>query len=185
MPPGRGEGAEPKKRPVTVTRAFLFSDLRGYTSFVELRGDVAAADLLRDYRTLVRGAVARHEGGEVKTEGDSFYVVFTSALAALDCAVSILREADARNRQEPDGPLHIGIGVHAGEVVPYDEQFVGGAVNIAARLASKAHAAEILVTDTLRGLVRTGHSYSLTDRGQVRVKGVGERMRAWHVDWEG
>src|SRR5437867_763098 len=184
MPPGRREGAEPKKRPVTVTRAFLFSDLRGYTNFVEVHGDLAAADLLRDYRTLVRGAVARHAGGEVKTEGDSFYVVFTSALAALDCAVSILREAEARNRQDPDGPLHIGIGVHAGEVVPYDEQFVGSAVNIAARLASKAHAGEILVSDTLRGLVRAGQSRSLTDRGRLRLKGVGESVRAWHVDWE-
>jgi len=83
-----------------TTRAFLFADLRGYTDFVERRGDAAAARLLRDYRTLVRREIARHDGAEVKTEGDSFYVVFPSVTGALDCAVSILRRAAARRRIE-------------------------------------------------------------------------------------
>src|SRR5712692_618058 len=98
-----------------TTRAFLFSDLRGYTSFVEGHGDAAAAKLLREYRTLVRKEVARHRGAEVKTEGDSFYVVFESPSAALDCAVAIQRRVDAQARSQPDTPLRIGIGLHAGE----------------------------------------------------------------------
>lgn len=36
-------------RTSTVARAFLFSDLRGYTDFVQAHGDAAAADLLRAY----------------------------------------------------------------------------------------------------------------------------------------
>ena len=55
-----------------ATRTFLFSDLRDYTRFVEQHGDVAAASLIADYRRIVRAELARHEGGEVKTEGDSF-----------------------------------------------------------------------------------------------------------------
>ena len=88
-----------KRAEKTVTRAFLFSDLRGYTDFVETRGDAAAATLLRAYRQLVRAEVARHQGAEVKTEGDSFYVVFESALAALECAVAIHRAAQAHNER--------------------------------------------------------------------------------------
>jgi len=140
-----------------VTRAFLFSDLRGYTDFVESKGDAAAADLLRAYRDIVRAEIARHAGAEIKTEGDSFYVVFESPSAALECAVDIQRAA----HMAPGAAIRIGMGLHAGETVPYDDQFVGGAVNVAARLASKAKAGEIIASDTLRGLVRTGVSYAM------------------------
>ena len=97
----------------------MFSDLRDYTSFVEAKGDAAAARLLRDYRTLVRREVARHDGAEVKTEGDSFYVVFDAPSVALDCAVAILRAADVRNGRDVTAPLRVGIGLHAGETIGY------------------------------------------------------------------
>ena len=172
-----------RKAEKTVTRAFLFSDLRGYTDFVEARGDATAALLLREYRGLVRAAVARHHGAEVKTEGDSFYVAFESALAALECAVAIHRAAQAHNETKPDAPIRIGMGLHVGETVPYDDQFVGGAVNVAARLAAKAKAGELVVSDTFRGLVRTGQRYAMQDLGPQRLKGVTERLRAWKVEW--
>jgi class 3 adenylate cyclase len=178
MPPRSTPRASATRPRATVTRAFLFSDLRGYTDFVESRGDAAAADLLRAYREIVRKEVSRHSGAEVKTEGDSFYVVFESPSAALECAVHVQRAAHAAG-----SGIRIGMGLHAGETVPYDDQFVGGAVNVAARLASKAKAGEIVVSDTLRGLVRTGVSYPMADRGPLRLKGVTERVRAWTVDW--
>ena len=172
-----------KKAEPAITRAFLFSDLRDYTSFVEAKGDAAAARLLRDYRTLVRREVARHDGAEVKTEGDSFYVVFDAPSVALDCAVAILRAAGVRNVRDPTAPLRVGIGVHAGETIAYDDQFVGGAVNIASRIAGKAGAGELLISDTLRGLVRTSRSIAMSDRGALDLKGVAEPIRAWVVDW--
>lgn len=172
-----------RRKPSTAARAFLFSDLRDYTSYVEAKGDAAAARLLREYRTLVRREVARHDGAEVKTEGDSFYVVFHSASSALECAVSILRAADAQNSRDPLMPLRIGVGLHAGETVEYDDQFVGSAVNIASRLAGKAQAMELIISDTLRGLVRTSQQLSMTDRGPLELKGVAEPIRAWSVEW--
>ena len=173
----------PRRRTSASARAFLFSDLRDYTSYVEAKGDAAAARLLREYRTLVRREVARHDGGEVKTEGDSFYVVFDSASSALECAVAILRAADAQNGRDPASPLRIGVGLHAGETVEYDDQFVGSAVNIASRLAGKAGAMELLISDTLRGLVRTSQSLPMSERGALELKGVAERIRAWNVEW--
>ncbi|MBA2371366.1 MAG: adenylate/guanylate cyclase domain-containing protein, partial [Chloroflexi bacterium] len=183
MPPRPASRATVRKAEKTVTRAFLFSDLRGYTDFVESRGDATAAALLRLYRGIVRTAIGRQGGAEVKTEGDSFYVVFESALAALECAVAVHRAAQAHNDAKPDAPIRIGMGLHVGETVPYDDQFVGGAVNVAARLAAKAKAGELVVSDTFRGLVRTGQRYTMADLGPQRLKGVTERLRAWKVEW--
>ena len=183
MPPRPASRPAARKTDKTVTRAFLFSDLRGYTDFVEARGDATAAALLREYRGLVRAAIGRQGGVEVKTEGDSFYVVFESALAALECAVAIHRAAQTHNEAKPEAPIRIGMGLHVGETVPYDDQFVGGAVNVAARLAAKAKAGELVVSDTFRGLVRTGQRYTMADLGPQRLKGVTERLRAWMVEW--
>ena len=81
------------ERDASLTRGFLFADLRGYTDYVELHGDRAAANLLERYRTVVRAAVAGTHGAEVKTEGDSFYVVFPSASGAVRCGLAIVAAA--------------------------------------------------------------------------------------------
>src|SRR5690242_10515059 len=80
-------------------------------------------------------------------------------------------------------PLRIGVGLHAGETVAYDDQFVGSAVNIASRLTGKAQAMELLISDTLRGLVRTSQNLTMADRGPLELKGVAEPIRAWSVEW--
>lgn len=171
--------ARTKRRATAGTKAFFFSDLRDYTPFVEAHGDAEAAKLLTEYRTLVRREVARHHGAEIKTEGDSFYVVFDVPSTAVDCAIAILKRAQANADR-----LRIGIGLHAGETIAYDDQFVGSAVNIASRLASAAGPGELIISDTLRGLVRTTTSVQMTDRGPLALKGVREPIRAWTVRWD-
>lgn len=171
-----------RRREAPVTRAFLFSDpaaTRPSSRRTATRPlSVSSASTARSCAERSRAT-----GAEVKTEGDSFYVVFDGASAALECAIAILRAADAHNASDAEHPLRVGVGLHAGEVVPHDRQYVGSAVNIGARLAAKAEAGELLVSDTMRGLVRTSSSYEMQDRGPMRLKGVAERVRAWSVVW--
>ena len=163
------------------TRTFLFADLRGYTAFVERHGDAAAAELIAKYRRLVREHISRAAGGEIKTEGDSFYVVFSSARQALECAVAILRGAAGSAAQDAD-PLRVGIGIHAGEPVAQEGQFVGSAVNVAARLAQAASAGELLVSDVVRGLLRTTSTPPMQER-ILTLKGIAQPFRAFAVRW--
>jgi class 3 adenylate cyclase len=158
---------------VPHTRGFLFADLRGYTQFVETHGDDAASQLLSAYRTVVRAAVAQSNGAEIRTEGDGFYVVFPSASSAIRCAMAILEEA-AQSTAAAGGPLQVGIGIHAGETAESGEGFVGSAVNIAARVCAVAGAGELLVTETVRGLVRTSMRLGVEPRGRRHLKGIKE-----------
>jgi len=139
--------------------------------------DAAASRLLKTYRSLVRRAVTREAGAEIKTEGDSFYIVFPSSASAVRCAVAIQRAA-VRHRRDA---LAIGIGIHAGEAAPFDRQYVGSAVNIAARLASAAAPGEILVSETVRSLIRTAVRVPFEDRGPLALKGVAEPIRAYAI----
>jgi class 3 adenylate cyclase len=172
-PPAPIGGAEPSTR----THGFLFADLRDYTSYVDERGDHAGAELLRRYRALVRGAVAAANGAEIRTEGDSFYVVFDSASAAVRCGQEIIAAADAA----PGEPIRVGVGVHAGETVETAEGYVGSAVNIAARLCAQAKAGELVVSDTVRALTRTYLDVEFEPLGARRLKGVNEQIALYRV----
>src|SRR6478736_1166311 len=119
----------PKAVASSRTNGFLFSDLRNYTKFVEAHGDAAAAALLDRYRRIVRHEVAEFGGAEIKTEGDSFYVVFPSASGAVQCGLAIVRATADEAREAGEPPIQVGIGVHAGETVETEEGFVGSAVN--------------------------------------------------------
>jgi class 3 adenylate cyclase len=161
-------------------RGFLFADLRGYTEFVERHGDKAASDLLSTYRTLVRAAVAEFKGAEIRTEGDGFYVVFPSPSSAIRCGLAILEEA-ATSTPAASGPLPVGIGIHAGETEDSAEGFVGSAVNIAARVCAAAGPGELLVTETVRSLVRTSMPLAIESRGRRHLKGIREPIALFAI----
>jgi class 3 adenylate cyclase len=154
--------------------AFLFADLRGYTQFAATRGDRAAAELLDRYRTLVREQVARHAGAEVRTEGDSFYILFTSVSEAVQCALAIATAARQASLDDPALPLNVGIGVHFGETVDTAEGSVGSAVNMASRLASAAGPNEVLVSDVVRSLLGGSAEIRTVRAGARRLKGFAE-----------
>ena len=168
----------------TLTHGFLFADLRDYTSYVDAHGDHAAAELLERYRALVRGAVAASRGAEIKTEGDSFYVVFDAASAAVRCGLAIIAAA-AETAEGGAEPIRVGVGVHAGETVETAEGFVGSAVNIAARICAQAKAGELVVSETVRSLTRTYLDAEFEALGTRRLKGVEEPIAIYRVTSRG
>lgn len=170
-----------RERLAPVTRGFLFSDLRGYTAFIEANGDAAAVALLDRYRRLVREVLARQGGAEIKTEGDSFYAVFPSASAAVEAGLGIVAAAASATAQRPDLPVTVGVGIHAGESAETAEGYVGSSVNIAARTCAQAGAGEVLITDTVRSLVRTSLVAELVPKGRRQLKGITEPVALYAV----
>ncbi len=163
------------------TRAFLFADLRGYSAFTERHGDEAAAQLIGRYRDLVREKIAAFDGAEIRTEGDSFYIVFDSVGDAVSAAAAI-RDAAVKTDDGRGSPIRVGIGVHAGEARDGQQGIVSSAVNIAARICSVAEPGEVLVTDTVRSLTRTALSVRFTRRGRRRLKGISEPIALFRVE---
>ena len=173
--------AEPSPTAAPITQGFLFADLRDYTAFVEQRGDRAAVELLESYRAIVRATVRSFGGAEIKTEGDSFYVVFPSASGAVACALAIQDAAGAASTEDPGRPIRVGIGVHAGETAALDGGFVGLAVNVAARICSQANAGQVLVSDTVRSLTRSSAAFAFVSAGRRRLKGISEPIALYSV----
>ena len=71
----------------TGTVTFLFTDVEGSTRLLQEHGS-EYADLLADHRRVLREAFTRHDGVEVDTQGDAFFVAFSRATDAVAAASS-------------------------------------------------------------------------------------------------
>ncbi len=170
----------------------LFTDVEGSTALTDRLGDAKARDLLREHERIVREQLKAHGGSEVKTLGDGFMASFGSATKALECAIAIQKAFDERNRSLPahpeplEGraePIKVRIGLNAGEPIAEDEDLFGTAVNMAARIAAKADAGEILASNVVRELV-AGKEFLFSDRGDTELRGFEEAVRLFEVSWQ-
>src|SRR3954470_4904206 len=113
----------------TVT--FLFTDIEGSTQLLHELGD-AYADALAEHRRVLREAFSRHDGVEVDTQGDAFFVAFARASDAV--------AAGARGQGAlAVGPVRVRMGLPTGEPEVTEEGYVGLDVHRAARIAAAGH----------------------------------------------
>jgi class 3 adenylate cyclase len=163
----------------TVT--IMFSDIEGFTSITEHLGDRKAMDVLREHNGIIRHRISISGGHEVKVQGDGFMVAFGGASSALQCAVGIQSDFAARNRSKPDLPVHVRLGLHAGEAIRDGNDFLGGAVILAARIAQQAKGDEILVSSVLKDLCDLGGEFQFHNGRDIYLKGLSESRRVYSV----
>ena len=78
----------------TDTVTFLFTDIEGSTQLLH-RFDDRYPEILSEHQKILRGAFAKHNGYEMGTEGDSFFVTFARAADAIAADVSAQKELAA------------------------------------------------------------------------------------------
>src|SRR5258707_3076157 len=124
------------------TLTVLHTDVEESTPMTVHLGD-QYPDVLATHRTLLRAAFAAHEGYEVDTQGDSFFVVFARATQAIAAAVAIQRSLAAEAWPE-GGAVRVRIGVHTGEPMRTAEGYTGLDVIRGARIKEAGHGGEVL-----------------------------------------
>jgi class 3 adenylate cyclase/tetratricopeptide (TPR) repeat protein len=167
----------------TVT--ILFSDIEGSTEMTERLGDRRWLEVLREHNALVRAEVRAHDGFEVKAQGDGFMVAFSSARRALDCAIAIQRGFAGRAEENVEEAIRVRIGMHTGEAIRERDDFFGRNVILAARIASQADGAEVLVSSLLKELTESSGDIAFGEAREVTLKGLSGSYRLHAVDWEG
>ena len=166
---GVRRGPEPDRVLATV----VFTDIVGSSTRAAELGDRAWRELLEAHHAEVRRQLVRFGGTEVDTAGDGFFAAFDGPARAIRCASAI------RDAVRPLG-LEIRAGVHTGECERVDGKFSGIAVHTGARVAAKARAGEVLVSQTVKDLV-AGSGIEFEDRGAHELKGVPGEWRLYSV----
>jgi class 3 adenylate cyclase len=164
----------------TAFRTIVFTDLEGSTSLTQRLGDAQAMTVLRAHDEIIRDAIRRHGGSEVKHTGDGLMAAFPSVAKAIECAIQIER------RFAEDGAgqrLRVRIGMSAGEPVTEHSDFFGAAVQLAARLVARADPGTVLVSSAVRDLA-LGKGFVFRKRGRLRLKGFAEPAQVFEVVWQ-
>jgi predicted ATPase/class 3 adenylate cyclase len=159
----------------TVT--FLLTDIEGSTRLWETVPK-AMEVALEQHDRLLAGVIGGH-GGVVVTsrgEGDSFFAVFPSAVAAAEAAGAC--QLALHGEAWPAGAsLRVRMGLHTGEAHVQEGDYVDHApINRCARVKAAAHGGQVLVTKTTRDLVegRLGSGFGLQRLGEFRLRDLAE-----------
>jgi predicted ATPase/class 3 adenylate cyclase len=154
----------------TGTVTFLFTDIEGSTRLMQEVGE-RYVKAQTDHHEILRAAFGGHRGRELRTEGDSFFCVFESAVDACDAAATAQRDFAAHDW--PEGvTLRVRVGLHTGEAPLVGSEYIGLDVHHAARVAAAAHGGQVVLSETTRALVEDHlpDGQSLRDLGTHRLK---------------
>jgi len=162
---------------------FLFTDIEGSTRLVKALRE-RYPQVLAEHQRLVRAAIAEHDGHEVDTQGDAFFVAFASAKHAVLCALAIQR-ALAGHPWPEDGQVRVRIGVHTGHAVPAGGGYTGLAVHRAARICATARGGEVLVSQATQSIIEDEEEddpgFTLVDLGEQQLKDLDRAVRLFQL----
>ena len=120
-------GERHEREPDRMLATVMFTDIVDSTQRAAELGDADWRELLERHDGLVRRALQRHRGREIKRTGDGFLATFDGPARAISCAASI---ADA---VESIG-IQVRAGLHTGECEVMNGDIGGLAVHIGARV---------------------------------------------------
>ncbi len=175
-----------QRRPLTgrlANPAVLFADIAGSTRLYDTLGDTLAKNLIDECIGLMRSVAERYGGRVVKTIGDEVMCLLPDAdsacLAATDMQLKISAMPQVSGVRRA-----IRAGFHAGPVIEENNDVFGDSVNIAARMANLAKAAQIITTlatvEQLSPLLQ-GSTRSIA---ALAVKGKGDDIEVCEVIWQ-
>jgi len=156
------------------TFTFLFTDIEGSTVLLRRLRESLYAQVLADYRSLIRSGLTAHGGREVDTQGDGLFAVFPSPSACLAGAID-MQEALETHAWPGGEHVRVRMGIHTGEASQTATGLIGLDVHRAARVAAVGYGGQVLLSEAAATLVRDWipPEAALKDLGVHRLKDLG------------
>jgi CHASE2 domain-containing sensor protein/class 3 adenylate cyclase len=162
-------------------RTFMFTDVVESTSLIGAIGDQAWAHLHRWHDDTLRELFERHHGEEINQAGDGFFVAFSDADQALECAIDIQRTLADHRRTHGFSP-RVRIGLHTCTAMRHGRHgYEGMGVHTAARIGARASGDEILAS--AETLAQAGRALATSNRKSVTLKGIPGEVDVASVSW--
>jgi Protein of unknown function (DUF4242)/Adenylate and Guanylate cyclase catalytic domain len=162
-------------------RTIMFTDMEGSTALTQRLGDARAMEVIRTHDSVVREALDKLGGSEVKHTGDGIMAAFVSVARAVECSIQIQRRIAERN-VDAAAPVNLRVGLAAGEPVTENDDLFGAVVQLAARACSHAQPGGIMAPSSVRDLT-LGKGFTFDNRGEVTMKGFDEPVRLFEIQW--
>jgi len=165
--------------------AILAADVVGYSRLMEQDEAGTLSALKTRRRDIFNPLVARHGGRVVKLMGDGALVEFSSAVAAVRCAVELQKGfTEANGSFSEVRHIVLRIGINLGDVLIEGDDLYGDGVNVAARLEKLADAGGICVTQSVHDQVKRKLGVEFEDLGPQTIKNVADPVVVFRVRQE-
>lgn len=165
----------------TGIASVMFTDIADSTALAETLGDTGWSHIVGDHLEMVGDHVRSAGGVLVKTLGDGTMSSFPSASAALRCA-RVIQHENADRAREPH--LRLRVGIHTGDVVENDGDYLGTVVNKAARVAAMAAPDEIRLSDATRIMVGGAQDFRFSEPTEVSLRGLEGTHVTYRLMWQ-
>lgn len=175
--------SENQQPPPSGIVTFVFSDIEGSTRLLKRLGD-RYPEVLERHRELLRTAWRAYGGYEAGTEGDSFFVAFSSTADAVQACA----EGQRLLGVEPwpaDSVVRVRMGVHCGLAAPHNGDYMALAVHQAARVIKAAHGGQVLVSEDAASDCELTPDLSLLPVGRYRLRDFDQPVRLMQVAGRG
>ncbi len=183
-PPGQDD---PKHYDVTPSDqqaygfvAVLFTDIVGSTRSQQQKGDEWLMNVVRAHNDIVRQAITKYHGREIKHTGDGIMASFPAVISSVEAALTMQEGIAKFSELMPDLAFEISIGISAGEPIHESGDLFGTPVNMAARVLSKASASQTAVSSIVRDLCQ-GKNFVFDELGRFELKGFDEPQPIYRV----
>ena len=161
--------------------AVFSADVVGYSRLMG-EDEAATVDTITSYRKIMADLVQQHRGRIVDTPGDNVLAEFASVVDAVQGAVAVQKEIQARNAAlSHDRRMQFRIGVNLGDVIEEGESIYGDGVNIAARLEALADPGGICISKTAFDHIESKLPLGYEDIGEQVVKNIDRPVTAYKV----
>jgi TolB-like protein/class 3 adenylate cyclase len=161
--------------------AILSADVEGYSRLMG-EDEEATVRTLTTYREVMTTLIHQHNGKVLDSPGDNLLAEFVSVVDAVQCAVAVQKEFQARNVEIPESRrVEFRIGINLGDVIQEKERIYGDGVNIAARLEGLAKPGGICISKTAFDHIESKLPYGYEYLGDQTVKNIAKPVGAYHV----
>jgi len=157
--------------------AILSADVAGYSRLMA-EDESATVKTLETYREVMSTLIMQHRGRVIDSPGDNLLAEFTSVVDAVQCAVAVQKEFQARNTELPENRrMEFRIGINLGDVIEEGERIYGDGVNIAARLEGLAAPGGICISKTAFDQIESKLPLGYEYLGEQTVKNIAKPVR--------
>ena len=166
------------------TVAVMFTDIKGSTSFYEVRGDLEGRAMVHRHNEIVIPNITSHHGTLIKTIGDATLSFFEHPFNALHSAMAIQQALHDYNLDKTQtDQIHVKIGLNYGTGIVQQDDIYGDVVNVASRMVSVAAAGEIIIPEDFYRRMRGNDEFIFRYVDTVTVKGKQEPFRTYRLLW--
>jgi class 3 adenylate cyclase/CHAT domain-containing protein/tetratricopeptide (TPR) repeat protein len=165
-------------------RTIFFSDVAGYTQYMDTRGDINGRAWIQRHHDIVLPSIGEYGGEVLDIMGDGVMASFESTLSAVKSAVAVQTRLDEHNRNTPAADwIRVRIGIHAGEILTDTGHVAGDVVNVASRIQNQAEPGEILVSKHVYEEVCGSEDILCRFHKTVQLKGKPDPFELYRIVW--